>query len=267
MPNLTTVALTMALASYLVCCILFVAHFFNNKLHFYRTARIFSIIAFIAITLAIVLRTIEVGRLPLSNMFEFTLSFIWGMSLAFLVVEIKFRPRGLGVFFTPLTTFMVIWLLTMDQSSGPLMPALRSNWLYIHVFTAILSYGAFAVSFVVALMYLLKEQRIWHQRLPRLELLDDLIYKIISFAMPFLTLLIVSGAIWAEDAWGSYWSWDPKETWSLITWLIYAAYLHARFIGGWKGRKSAIFAIIGFMAVMFTFVGVSYLLPGQHSYI
>lgn len=267
MPNLQTMILTMALAIYLVSFVLYSVNFFHSKLHYHRAAKIFSVIGFVIITFGVALQTIEVGHPPLSNMFEFTLSFIWGMGLAFLVVEYKFQPRGLGVFFTPLTAFMVVWLLTMDQGTSPLMPALRSNWLYIHVFTAIISYGAFAVSFIAALMYLLKEQGLWEKLLPKLGLLDDLIYKIISFAMPFLTLLIVTGSIWAEEAWGSYWSWDPKETWALITWFIYAAYLHARFIGGWKGRKSAIFAIIGFIAVMFTFVGVSYLLPGQHSYI
>lgn len=247
MPNLPTVVLSMVLATYLISFILYTLNFFNNKLYYKKIARISSIIAFLAITLEIVIHTVMVGHPPLSNLFEFTLSFLWGMGLAFLIVDFKFPTRGLGVFFTPLAAFMVILLLTMEQNNSPLMPALRSNWLYIHVFTAIIAYGAFAVSFIIAIMYLLKEKGVWNKFLPTLKLLDDTIYKIISFAIPFLTLLIVTGAIWAEETWGNFWSWDPKETWSLITWFIYAAYLHARLIGGWKGKKSIIFAIIGFL--------------------
>ncbi len=264
--NIQTAALSMSFATYLMSFILYVMNFFQAKKQFHQAAKIFISIAFIFTTVSVVTRTIEVGHLPFSSMFEFGLSFLWGALLAFLVIEFKFNLPGLGMFFTPLACFASMWLLTMNQEAAPLMPALRSNWLYIHVFTAIIAYGCFAVSFVTALMYLLKEQGLFDSFLPSLETLDNLTYKIISFAMPFMTLLIITGAIWAEDAWGNYWSWDPKETWSLITWLIYAGYLHTRLIVGWKGRRSIFFAILGFLAVLFTFVGVSYLLPGMHSY-
>lgn len=263
----TTTVLFTSLAIYTMSFIMYAVNFFANKTNLQKVARLLTLIAFITTTTAVVLRTIEAGHLPFSNLFEFALSFLWGMSLVFLVVEFKYQPRGLGLFFTPLIISMAFWILSLNTGTSPLMPALRSNWLYIHVATAIIAYGAFAVSFTVAIMYLIKEQGLFNNLLPSLEKLDNLTYKIISFAMPFLTLLIITGAIWAEEAWGSYWDWDPKETWSLITWLIYAAYLHTRLLKGWKGRKTSIVAIIGFLAVMFTFVGVSYLLPGQHSYL
>ncbi|MTI81886.1 MAG: c-type cytochrome biogenesis protein CcsB [Firmicutes bacterium] len=266
MPNVQTVVLSMSLASYLMSFVLYIINFFKSNSNISLVARIFVIIAFLSTTAAGISRTINVGHLPFSNMFEFGLCFLWGMVLAFLVVDFKYNLKGLGMFFTPVAAAMLMWLVSLDQSSSPLMPALRSNWLYIHVFTAIIAYGAFGVSYVLGIMYLLKEQGFLKKTLPSLDLIDTLIYKIISFAMPFMTLLIITGAIWAEDAWGNYWSWDPKETWSLITWLIYAGYLHTRLMGKWKGRRSVIFAIVGFLAVMFTFVGVSYLLPGLHSY-
>ena len=163
---------------------------------------------------------------------------------------------------------MTLWLLMIEKGSKPLMPALRSNWLYFHVFTAIMAYGAFAVSFALAILYLIKEGTSGRMagNLPPLEVLDELTYKIIMAGMPFLTLCIVTGAVWAEYAWGRYWSWDPKETWSLITWFVYAVYLHARFVANWKGKKAIYLALGGFLAVLFTFFGVNLLLPGLHSY-
>lgn len=150
-------------------------------------------------------------------------------------------------------------------------PALKSYWLVFHVITAILAYGAFAVSFGLGLMYLLKtyyEENVLkvELRLPPAMILNELSYKIIIFGFSFLTLVIITGAIWANYAWGTYWSWDPKETWSLITWIIYAGYLHARLMLEWKGKRVAWLAILGFVAVLFTFFGVNYLLPGLHSY-
>jgi cytochrome c-type biogenesis protein CcsB len=139
---------------------------------------------------------------------------------------------------------------------------------------AFLSYAAFALSFVAGVMYLiqnreikLKRQSIFFFRLPSIETLDYLGYKLISVGFPLLTLGIITGALWANNAWGSYWSWDPKETWSLITWIIYASYLHARVIAGWSGRKAAYLSIIGFGCVLFTYLGVNLLLGGLHSYV
>ncbi|MCX8012217.1 MAG: c-type cytochrome biogenesis protein CcsB, partial [Desulfobacterota bacterium] len=149
----------------------------------------------------------------------------------------------------------------------PLVPALQSNWLTYHVITCFLGYAAFAVSFGVSIMFLIKaNSKGGIGILPDQAVLDEINYKAISFGFPMLTLGIITGAVWANYAWGSYWSWDPKETWSLITWLFYAAFLHARYTRGWGGRKTAILSIIGFLAVIFTYFGVNLLLSGLHSY-
>ena len=168
-------------------------------------------------------------------------------------------------------TFLVIGYAAMQSREvRELMPSLRSNWLGFHVSTAIIAYGAFGVCFVLSIIFLLrdrmKESGFLAQHIPDKEKLDLISYRSASLGLLFLTFTIITGAIWAERAWGSYWSWDPKETWSLVTWLIYAAYLHLRLRRGWQGRAAAIFAVVGFVCVIFTYIGVNTLLPGVHSY-
>lgn len=143
------------------------------------------------------------------------------------------------------------------------MPALQSRWLEIHVITAIIAYGAFALSCCLGILYLVKAKSAERG----LDKLDAALHWSVVVGFPFMTLVLISGAVWAEEVWGRWWSWDPKETWALITWLIYAGYLHARKTYGWQGKKAAIMAIVGFAAVLFTFFGVSLLLPGDHSYV
>jgi cytochrome c-type biogenesis protein CcsB len=161
----------------------------------------------------------------------------------------------------------------MSDRIDPLIPALQSNWLHAHVITCFLSYASFAISFAVSIMYLIKGKRKEGEpetrlaaSFPPLESLDNLVYKTIAVGFPLLTLGIVTGAAWADYAWGAYWSWDPKETWSLITWFVYAIFLHARFTREWRGRRTAILSLIGFGAVIFTYFGVNYVLSGLHSY-
>jgi cytochrome c-type biogenesis protein CcsB len=150
------------------------------------------------------------------------------------------------------------------------MPALQSNWLAFHVITCFFGYAAFAVSFGISLLFLIQHR--WEMIsagigwLPNTKKLDEINYRAIVLGFPMLTVGIITGAAWANYAWGNYWSWDPKETWSLITWLIYAAFLHARITRDWRGRRMAILSLIGFMAVLFTYFGVSYILSGLHSY-
>jgi cytochrome c-type biogenesis protein CcsB len=218
------------------------------------------------------MRAVLINGLPLRNIFEFGLFFVWAITLVFLIIQYKFDLSVAALFVLPINILLLLFLVNLDVTIRPAMPALRSKWLIIHVLTAVLAYGAFAVSFALSIMYLLKD---WVTEkkpsgklaavLPKLELLDDLSYKVIFIGMPALTIMLVTGAVWAEYSWGRYWSWDPKETWALITWFIYSAYLHIR-LRGWKGKKAAILSIIGFLAVIFTFLGVSYLLPGIHSY-
>jgi cytochrome c-type biogenesis protein CcsB len=156
----------------------------------------------------------------------------------------------------------------------PLIPALQSNWLTSHVVTCFMGYAAFTVAFGCGLIYLLKNKEKgnvekpagFSGKLPAFVTLDTLIYQSITLGFVFLTIGIMTGSIWAHYAWGSYWSWDPKETWSLITWLVYAILLHSRYVRGWRGKRMAILAIIGFVCVLFTYLGVNYL-PGLHSYL
>jgi cytochrome c-type biogenesis protein CcsB len=152
----------------------------------------------------------------------------------------------------------------------PLIPALKSNWLIAHVFTCFVGYGAFAIAFGVSIMYLLKAREPQGNgglvgRFPSTSVLDELTHQLVMFGFLFLCAGIITGAVWANSAWGRYWGWDPKETWSLITWFVYATLLHARLMRGWRGRRIAYLSIIGFGAVLFTYFGVN-LLPGLHSY-
>ena len=168
----------------------------------------------------------------------------------------------------PLAFLMMGYASMLSKDIKPLMPALQSRWLTIHVGSAVIAYGSFAVACGLAIMYLLNRKNMdkADSKLPDAEAYDYLSYRIIAFGFLMLTIVIVTGAIWAKYAWSRYWAWDPKETWSLITWLIYSVYLHLRFNRGWKGKSAALFAVIGFVCVIFTFVGVNILLPGLHSY-
>ena len=148
----------------------------------------------------------------------------------------------------------------------PLVPALQSWWMKIHVPANFIGYGTFALAAMVGAAYLLKEHGVLADRLPSLEVLDDVMYKAITVGFAFFTIATILGALWAADAWGGYWSWDPKETWSLIVWLIYGAYIHARMTRGWEGHKAAIYAVFGFLMVVFCFWGVNFLLSGLHAY-
>jgi len=245
-----------------------------------KLATYVTIVALIASTSAIILRMITSGHPPLSNGYEFLLTFVAGILAVYLFAEFRYKLRSLGAFVMPIPFFLLMFII---MSMGPderiaqaVPPALKSQWLTFHVLTAMFAYGAFAVSFGLGIMYLLKYSKTENgkklspkamvARFPALEKLDELSYKVVGFAFPLLTLCIITGAIWANYAWGTYWSWDPKETWSLITWIIYAGYLHARLMYGWKGKRAAWLALFGFLAVLFTFFGVNYFLPGLHSY-
>ncbi|OGB90439.1 c-type cytochrome biogenesis protein CcsB [candidate division WOR-1 bacterium RIFCSPHIGHO2_01_FULL_53_15] len=205
------------------------------------------------------------GRLPFANLYESMTSFAWGIALIILVVNYIYNVKAAAAAVTPIAFLAALYATTLNKAIEPLMPALQSNWLLAHVGVAIVAYGIFAFSFGTAVLYLVKAKydAKW---LPAREKLDELTYKLIAFAFPFMILVIITGAVWAEQAWGTYWSWDPKETWSLITTLIYLGYLHARLVMGWKGKVAAWFAVVGFLAVIFTYLGVSFLLSGLHSY-
>ena len=227
-------------------------------------------VGFILHTAALVTRGIGAGRLPMTNQYEFATSFAWGLALVSLIFIRKYSFDVLGAFAAPVIFIVIGYAAMQSRDVHELMPSLRSNWLGFHVSTAIIAYGAFGVSFAIALIFLLRDRlssgSFLDQHIPPKEKLDLIGYRAVALGILFLTFCIITGAIWAERAWGSYWSWDPKETWSLITWLIYAVYLHQRIRKGWKGRSAAVFAVIGFICVLFTYIGVNTLIPGLHSY-
>lgn len=235
-----------------------------------RVAVTLQVIGWCLHTVALICRGIGAGRLPMTNQYEFATSFAWGICLVSLFFVLKFHFSVLGAFASPVMFLIIGYAAMQSKDVHELMPALRSNWLGFHVSTAIIAYGAFGVSFVLSLIFLLRDKvqagGFLDQRIPDREKLDGISYRSVALGLLFLTFTIVTGAIWAERAWGRYWSWDPKETWSLVTWIIYAIYLHLRIRRGYEGKAAAIFAVIGFLCVLFTYVGVNTFLPGIHSY-
>jgi len=215
-----------------------------------------------------------IGRIPVTNLYESLVFFAWSVNLFYLFVEWKYKSRAFGAFVMPIAFATMLFAFTNESGIQPLVPALQSYWLHAHVITCFISYASFALSCAMSIIYLVKlrekEKGQQGTRLttlfPSLDSLDGLVYKTIVVGFPLLTLGIVTGAAWANYAWGSYWSWDPKETWSLITWFVYAIFLHARFAREWRGKRTALLSIIGFAAVIFTYFGVNYVLSGLHSY-
>ena len=221
--------------------------------------------------------SLGIGHIPLANLYESMVFFAWTIILIYLIIEWRTKSKIIGVFVVPIAFLAMAYASIapgIDNRIEPLIPALQSNWLTSHVITCFMGYAAFAIAFGCGLIYLLKnldkdkteKPAGFLEKLPALATLDTLIYQSIALGFVFLTIGIMTGSIWAHYAWGSYWSWDPKETWSLITWLIYAIILHARHVRGWRGKRMAIFALIGFACVLFTYLGVNYL-PGLHSYL
>jgi cytochrome c-type biogenesis protein CcsB len=270
------------LAIYFVTMLLYFLYAAIKKPVLGKLAIRVQIAALVVHTAAIVLRGILMGRLPMANQYEFSTAFSWALALVSLIFILKFNFPVLGAFASPVTLLLGVYAgvqklneLKIIAAGGVdnirnLMPALRSSWLGIHVSTVIVAYGAFGVSFVLSVIFLLrdkmKENGFWDQHIPKKEKLDTISYRCVSLGMMFLTVTIGFGGIWAENAWGSYWTWDPKETWALVTWVIYLVYLHLRIRKGWSGRTAAIFGAVGFICVLFTYIGVNTLLPGLHSY-
>ncbi|MFO7754248.1 MAG: c-type cytochrome biogenesis protein CcsB [Desulfobacteraceae bacterium] len=250
---------------------------FNRKV-LYKAGLVILLTGFLMNTAGILLRWVEsydlgYGHAPFSNMYESLVFFSWTVCLLYLFVEYKYKERIVGVFATPLIFLAIAYASLspgVESEISPLIPALKSNWLIAHVITCFLGYAGFAVAFGFSVMYLIRpdgtESSGLLSRLPYQGVIDELTYQMVVFGFLFLTIGIITGAVWANSAWGSYWSWDPKETWSLITWFIYASLLHLRMMRGWNGRRIAWVSIVGFMAVLFTYFGVNYFLSGLHSY-
>ncbi|MEN6431303.1 MAG: c-type cytochrome biogenesis protein CcsB [Smithella sp.] len=267
---------------YFVSFVLYLFRLITGKKFWGRAASFLVWAGLIAQTIALLLRwktsySLGIGHVPLANLYESMVFFSWSIVLIYLIIEWRTKNKIFGVFVIP-TAFLAMAYASIapdiNNRIEPLIPALQSNWLTSHVVTCFMGYAAFAIAFGCSLIYLLKNigkdntEKLsgFSGKLPALTILDTLIYQSIALGFVFLTIGIMTGSIWAHYAWGSYWSWDPKETWSLITWLIYAIMLHSRYVRGWRGTRMAILAIIGFVSVLFTYLGVNYL-PGLHSYL
>jgi cytochrome c-type biogenesis protein CcsB len=210
-------------------------------------------------------------------MYEYSLSSALAITGVFLVVSVWRDVRWLGLLVTAASLLTLgIAVLLLYNDSPQLVPALKSYWLVIHVAAAIISGGAFTVGAAATVLFLIADRaqrvpdarisRAIAARLPSADSLDTLAYRVNAFVFPLWTFAVIAGAIWAEDAWGRYWGWDPKETWAFITWLVYAAYLHARATAGWRGRRAAIIGLIGFACFLINFFGVNLFASGLHSY-
>jgi cytochrome c-type biogenesis protein CcsB len=229
---------------------------------------------FFSHTVSFIGRCLIAGYTPITNLYESLSFFSWTIVGFYFLLHLRYQLPTLGSFVSPFALLLVLSASVLPKEILPLPPVLRSFWLPIHVLFSFLGDGAFALAFSAGIMYLTQEYQIKRKKggilyrlLPSLEVLDNLNYRCLTLGFPLLTVGIITGSIWAEYAWGSYWSWDPKETWSLITWLLYAALLHQRLVVGWRGKKAAIMAIVGFLSVIFTFLGVNLILPGLHSYL
>ena len=213
------------------------------------------------------------GHAPLSNLYESLVFFSLTIALLYLFVEWKYGYRLIGVFAILLAFLAMAYASfspNINSQIQPLIPALKSNWLIAHVMACFVGYAAFALAFGLSQMYLLRsaaKNRNFSliEVFPKLKTIDELTYQMVMLGFLFHTIGVITGAVWANSAWGRYWGWDPKETWSLITWFIYATFLHVRLMRGWQGKRIALLSIVGFTAVVFTYFGVNYL-PGLHSY-
>ncbi len=221
----------------------------------------------------IVTRGMAAGRVPWGNMYEFVSAITFAAVTVYLVMLWRYRIGWLGPFLMVAVVIALgigtIWLY---NDPGPLRPALHSYWIAIHVTAAVTATGVFTVAGVATVLYLLKSRPgadrpgSLLERVPDAETLDTVAHRTLMFGFPIWTFAIIAGAIWADSAWGRYWGWDPKETWSFITWVVYAGYLHARATAGWRGRKAAVISLIAFGCLLFNFFGINYLVSGLHSY-
>lgn len=292
---LSLVFFTFSITFYLLTALLYVAYWFFKKKWLGQAATAMAFVALVSTSMILVTRAGEAGHAPFSNLWESMVLFVWATNVGYLAMEYKHKFKVIGAIVMTLEFLAMLSASMLPyrfKSAEPLNPALQNKWhwmmdalrpfglenyaigwLDFHVFTTFIGYAGFAISFGLSIMYLVKNKyevadktSSFIEMFPDSKILDELSYRSIAWGFPFLAVGIVSGAVWANYAWGTYWSWDPKETWSLITWFIYAAYLHARVTRGWRGKRAAYLSIAGFLAVIFLYWGVSFILPGLHAY-
>ena len=253
-----------ALAVYAVAVILQFTGTAFKKEKLLKLAWYVFLAAFALHTVFLVARGVAAKRIPLSNQFEFANAFAWGVALMLIFIRGRMKADWITVAAMPAALLVMTYAALQPMEIHDLMPALRSAWFGVHIGSAVLSYSAFVIAGVSGLRYLLAAKKGADGRI--LDQMDYLSYRMITFGFLFLTVVILSGAIWAEQAWSSFWSWDPKEVWALITWIIYAVYLHLRLRGKRKGTAMAWFVVIAVPVVFFTFAGVNTFMHGMHTY-
>lgn len=239
-----------------------------------RIATAMMILGFLLLLAGVISRGLSAGRAPWGNMYEFSITGALAFTAAYLGALRKYDLRWLGLFVSISVLLALGTAVTvLYVPSAPLVPALKSAWLVIHVSTAIISGGIFLLSNIIAGAFLSLdsmekkgERAPWAKRLPSLDVLDQLSYRLVAFVFPLWTFSVIAGAIWAESAWGRYWGWDPKETWAFITWVAYAAYLHARVTIGWRGRRAAWLCIFAGSTFLFNYIYVNIWGTGKHTY-
>ncbi len=268
-----TIIFKLALAFYFAATIVGLLEIFKESKGHSILLLILTACGFILHTANIVVRYSIAGYLPITGMHQATSFFAWCIIIIFFLLQYRYKIGIIGAFILPIVFVLMLSSSTFPHDIIPLSPVLQSYWFTIHTVLAFAGNAAFAIASGVGIMYLLQEYYVkskrlkgLFQRLPNLQVLDEINYRLITIGFPLLTLAIITGVLWAESAWGSYWRWDPKEVWSLITWIIYALVLHLRVIKGWRGKKAAILSIIGFLSVLFTFFGVNLLLKSLHSF-
>jgi cytochrome c-type biogenesis protein CcsB len=251
----------------------FIVYIIKQQKTVYTWSYRILVAGFVCHTLFLAHQYYSLGAAPVLSLKSALSFFSWTIIGAYLIFQLRFKLMVLGSFIAPLAAFLMIISSTIPGMEVVVKPIYRSMWLTIHVSTLFMGNGMFAITFVAAIMYLIQEHQIkrkrlgsFYSRLPSLETLDSINYYALMYGFPLLTVGMITGSIYAQYALGSYWRWDPKEVWSLITWLFYAALLHERVAVGWRGRKAAIMSIICFLILIFTFIGVSLWMSDYHSF-
>lgn len=273
MDNTGSVLFQTVLATSFLALFFYTVFFVTQKENLRRHARMALLATGLLQSAYILFRLFETGYAPITSQHETIVFFAWATTWAYLSFRWRYTVKNFGSFIS-LLIFMLLCVAAMtSRVIAPLPPALQSLWLPIHAGIAVAAYAFLALAFCGGIMYLLQERELkskrfgyFFTRLPSLDSLDQLNSHCLTTGFILLTLGIITGSIWAHQAWGAYWQWDPKETWSLITWFLYAAQIHQRFSAGWRGKRAAVMAIIGFLSVLFTLWGVTFLLGGVHSY-
>ncbi|MBS3947571.1 MAG: c-type cytochrome biogenesis protein CcsB [Dethiobacter sp.] len=262
------------LCFFFAAAVLFVMDFLDSGKELFKTARRLLLLGFLVLTFLMVVRTVTYGYFPIFSFYETLLFLAWAVTLIIFLLERSYGFRALFPFAAPVLFTVLFFSFFFSAERVSLPPEYKSVWLFVHVVTVIAAYSTFAVAFVTSLMYLLVDNQLKKKKLsslvsklPSLDILDYYNYKLVSVGFFLLTISVFMGALWAQSVWGAFWRWEPKEIWSLVTWIIYAAYLHTRLSGGWQGRRVAMLNACGFATVLFNYLVVRFFFAaGLHQF-